>query len=175
MSNAGSVTLRLFGIWFTIPSSILPVVFLSTIASFLLSRKLLPWTLTSQFRQLSSMPSKPTIRKSASSSSSRQVASSPTLTSSTSSSSTTIMSKNESSQQSQKNTSNFNPSAIESWMNGVSNNSNNNHTVSRTSSSASMQMEDPAVQAYMAAKMGLFQQSSTLTGTHSHHTARRSK
>lgn len=85
------------------------------------------------------------------------------------------MSKNESSQQSQKNTSNFNPSAIESWMNGVSNNSNNNHTVSRTSSSASMQMEDPAVQAYMAAKMGLFQQSSTLTGTHSHHTARRSK
>jgi len=54
-------------------------------------------------------------------------------------------------------------------MNGVSNNHNNNNHTGRKSSNPPMQMQDPAVQAYMAAKMGLFQQS---TLTHSHHTAR---
>jgi len=117
--------------------------------------------------QLSRMPSKPTKQTTATSSSSyRQVASSPTLTSSSSLSSA-AMSKNASSYQTHTAAmSNYNPSAIESWMNGVSNNNTSNigrKDSSNSSSAASLQMQDPAVQAYMAAKMGLFQQS-----THSH-------
>ena len=143
----------------------------STLLRFCSSQLLLLTTLlirlTSPFdpTQLSRMPSKPAKRTTATpSSSSRQVASSPTLTS-LSSLSSAAMSKNASSPQMHTSTSNYNPSAIESWMDGVSSkNANNIGRKDSSNSASSMQMQDPAVQAYMGAKMGLFQQS-----THSHH------